>query len=60
MASEKMRYNHRYMEDNPRIDIELTPLKTEIEAISSESNIDEDCDTIEDYFHLIGRWFVNC
>ena len=30
MASEKMRYNHRYMEDNPRIDIELTPLKTEI------------------------------
>ena len=34
------------MEDNPRIDIELTPLKTEIEAISSESNINEDCDTI--------------
>lgn len=46
MVSEKLRYNRRYMEENPRIDIELTPLKTEIEAISSESNIDEDCDTI--------------
>ncbi|CCX70001.1 putative uncharacterized protein [Prevotella sp. CAG:255] len=46
MVSEKLRYNRRYMEENPRTDIELTPLKTEIEAISSESNINEDCDTI--------------
>lgn len=46
MVSEKLRYNRRYMEENPRTDIELTPLKTEIEAIFSESNIDEDCDTI--------------
>ena len=41
-----MRYNHRYMEDNPRTGSELTPLKAEIEAIFSENNIDEDCDTI--------------
>lgn len=46
MPSEKMRYNRRYMEDNSRTNIELTPLKTEIEAIFSESNIDEDCDII--------------
>lgn len=46
MPSEKMKYNRRYMEDNPRTDIELTPLKAEIEALFSESNIDEDCDTI--------------
>lgn len=39
MVSEKLRYNRRYMEENPRTDIELTPLKTEIEAISSESNV---------------------
>lgn len=46
MPSEKMRYNRQYMEDNPRTGSELTPLKAEIEAIFSESNIDEDCDTI--------------
>lgn len=46
MVSEKLRSNRRYMEENPRTDIELTPLKTEIEAISSESNINEDCYTI--------------
>lgn len=34
------------MKDKLRTDIEVTPLKTEIEAIFSESNIDEDCDTI--------------
>ena len=41
-----MRYIRQRMEDNPRTDIELTPLKAEIEAIFSERNIDEDCDTI--------------
>ena len=46
MPSEKMRYNRRYMEDNPRTDIELTLLKAEIEAVFSERNIYEDCDTI--------------
>ena len=46
MASEKMRYIHQRMKDKLRIDIEQTPLKTEIEALFSESNIDEDCDTI--------------
>ena len=46
MASEKSRYIRRYMADSPRTDIELTPLKAEIESIFNESNIDEDCDTI--------------
>ena len=34
------------MKENPRTDIELISLKTEIEAIFSEQNIDEDCDII--------------
>ena len=34
------------MKEKARTDIELTPLKAEIEAIFSERNIDEDCDTI--------------
>ena len=46
MSSEKMRYIRQRMAEKPRTDIELTPLKAEIEAIFSESNIDEDCDTI--------------
>lgn len=46
MPSEKMRYNRRYMEDNSRTNIELTPLKAKIEAIFSERNIDDDCDAI--------------
>lgn len=46
MASEKSRYIRRHMADSPRTDIELTPLKAEIESIFNESNIDEDCDTI--------------
>ena len=41
-----MRYIRQRMADKPRIDIELTPLKAEIEAIFSERNIDDDCDTI--------------
>ena len=46
MPSEKMRYIRQCMKDKVRTDIELTPLKAEIEAIFSERNIDEDCDTI--------------
>lgn len=46
MPSEKMRYIRQRMKDKSRTDIELTPLKAEIEAIFSERNIDEDCDTI--------------
>ena len=46
MPSEKMKYIRQRMDDNPRTDIELTPLKTEIESIFSKRNIDEDCDTI--------------
>ena len=46
MPSEKMRYIRQRMNNTSRTDIELTPLKAEIEAIFSERNIDEDCDTI--------------
>ena len=34
------------MEDKSRTDIELTPLKAEIETVFNKRNIDEDCDTI--------------
>ena len=34
------------MGDKPRTDIELTPLKAEIEAVFSRSNLDEDCYTL--------------
>ncbi len=46
MSSEKMRYTRQRMENKPRTDIELTPLKAEIESVFSEHNIDEDCNTI--------------
>ena len=46
MPSEKMKYIRQRMDDNPRTDIELTPLKAEIESVFSKRNIDEDCDTI--------------
>ena len=39
-------YIRQRMEDKSRTDIELTPLKAEIETIFNERNIDEDCDTI--------------
>ena len=42
----KMSYIRQRMEDKSRTDIELTPLKAEIEAIFSERNLDEDYDTI--------------
>ena len=41
-----MKYIHQHMTDKLRTDIELTPLKAEIEAVFSKRNIDEDCDTI--------------
>ena len=41
-----MSYIRQRMKEKARTDIELTPLKAEIEAIFSERNIDEDCDTI--------------
>ncbi len=46
MSSEKMKYIRQRMVDKPRIDIELTPLKAEIEAVFRKQNIDDDCDTI--------------
>ena len=46
MPSEKIRYIRQRMAEKPRTDIEQTPLKTEIEAVFSKHNIDEDCDTI--------------
>lgn len=48
MPSEKMRYILRRLKEKPRTDIELTPLKAEIEAVFSKRNIDEDCGTIAD------------
>ena len=41
-----MRYIRQRMADKPRTDIELTPLKAEIEAVFSKHNLDDDCDTI--------------
>jgi len=46
MPSEKMRYIRQRMNNTSRTDIELTPLKTGIEAVFSKRNIDDDCDTI--------------
>lgn len=46
MPSEKIRYIRQRMADKPRTDIELTPLKAEIEAVFSKQNLDDDCDTI--------------
>lgn len=48
MPSEKMRYIRRRLEEKPRTDIELTPLKEGIELVFSKLNIDEDCGTIAD------------
>ena len=52
MPSEKMSYIRQRMEDKSRTDIELTPLKAEIETVFSKRNIDEDCDTIANLFSL--------
>ena len=41
-----MSYIRQRMNNTSRTDIELTPLKAEIETIFNESNIDDDCDTI--------------
>ncbi|MBD8041637.1 hypothetical protein H9625_14560 [Phocaeicola sp. Sa1CVN1] len=41
-----MSYIRQRMKDKLRTDIELTPLKAEIEAVFSKRNIDEDLDTI--------------
>ena len=50
MSSEKMKYIRQRMVDKPRTDIELTPLKAEIEAVFRKQNIDDDCDTIASLF----------
>ena len=46
MPSERMKYIRQRMADKQRTDIELTPLKVEIETVFSKRNLDEDCDTI--------------
>ena len=46
MSSEKMKYIRQRIVDKPQTDIELTPLKAEIEAVFSKRNLDEDCDPI--------------
>ena len=50
MASEKMRYINRRMAAKTavRTDIEMSPLKEEIEKVFNPSNIDIDCSTIDD------------
>lgn len=49
MASEKMKYILRRAEQSAlRTDIELSPLKREIELIFSPRNIDMDCNMISD------------
>lgn len=53
MPSEKMRNIRQCMADKPRTDIELTPLKAEIETVFNKHNIDEDCDTIA---HLLSPY----
>ena len=35
-----------------RTDVEMTPLKEEIEAIFNPGNIDDDCDRIADLLYL--------
>ena len=47
MASEKMKYILRRAEQSAlRTDIELSPLKKEIESIFNPRNIDTDCNMI--------------
>ncbi len=47
MPSEKMKYIlRRAAQSALRTDIELSPLKKEIEAVFNPGNIDQDCDTI--------------
>ena len=50
MPSEKMRYINRRMAARSAIrkDIEMTPLKEEIEKVFNPCNIDMDCNTIDD------------
>ena len=50
MPSEKMRYINRRMAARSaiRTDIEVTPLKEEIEKVFNPCNIDMDCSTIDD------------
>ena len=49
MASEKMKYILRRAEQSAlRTDIELSPLKREIESIFNPRNIDTDCNMISD------------
>lgn len=50
MPSEKMRYINRRMAawSAIRTDIEMTPLKEEIEKVFNPCNIDMDCNTIDD------------
>ena len=52
MPSEKMSYIRQRMKDKARTDIELTPLKAEIETVFNKRNIDEDCDTIANLLSL--------
>ena len=54
-----MSYIRQRMEDKSRTDIELTPLKAEIETIFNKRNINEDCDTIADLLSPYRKMFVS-
>lgn len=57
MPSEKMRYINRHMAAKPalRTDIEMTPLKEEIEAVFNPLNIDDDCSTIDSLLTTLAK-----
>ena len=56
MPSEKMKYILRRAEQSAlRTDIELSPLKKEIEMIFNPRNIDQDCDTIDNLLIPYGK-----
>ncbi len=57
MPSKKMRYINRYMaaKSAVRTDIEMTPLKEEIEAVFSPFNIDDECSTIDSLLTTLAK-----
>ena len=57
MPSEKMRYINRHMaaKSAVRTDIEMTPLKEEIEAVFNPLNIDDGCSTIDSLLTTLAK-----
>lgn len=57
MPSEKMRYINRHTaaKSAVRTDIEMTPLKEEIEAVFNPLNIDGECSTIDSLLTTLAK-----